>query len=91
MRTEFTHIRISEDTKRHLNELRAPGQSYDGLLRELISLSYQHMRPTNPILPGDKLKLEPIKSMEPESIKDRTLTPHSLDLLRQLIDKLQKR
>jgi len=34
-KTKFTHIRISDNTKKHLNQLKAIGQSYDGFIQEL--------------------------------------------------------
>ena len=34
-----TMIRVSEDTKKKLDELRASGQSYNGLLQELLEVA----------------------------------------------------
>ena len=77
MATKFTHIRISEDTKGHLNKLRATGQSFEGLLRELIWLGYKYMRPINPVLPGDKMELERMKTekMEPMGSSEMEMRP----------------
>jgi len=36
--TEYDHIRVHRETKEQLDQLKAPGQSYDGLLRELMAL-----------------------------------------------------
>jgi len=33
-KTRFTHILISDNTKKHLNQLKAIGQSYDGSIQE---------------------------------------------------------
>jgi len=33
---KFTHIRLNRQTKEELDRLKAPGQSYDGLLKELL-------------------------------------------------------
>jgi hypothetical protein len=46
--TKFNHIRLNQETKDHLDNLKAPGQSYDGLIRELLSL-VDSMVPMSPI------------------------------------------
>jgi len=37
MEKRYTHIRLNKATKEQLDEFRAPGQSYDGLLREIMT------------------------------------------------------
>jgi len=36
-KTKFTHILISDNTQKHLNQLKAIGQSYDGFIQKLIA------------------------------------------------------
>jgi hypothetical protein len=36
---KFTHIRVNQQTKGELDRLKALGQSYDGLLRELLAIA----------------------------------------------------
>jgi hypothetical protein len=45
---KFNHIRVNQETKDHLDDLKAPGQSYDGLIREILAL-VNSMKPTPPI------------------------------------------
>jgi hypothetical protein len=33
----FSHIRVQRETKDRLDQLKAPGQSYDGLLRQILA------------------------------------------------------
>lgn len=33
-----THIRLNKQTKEELDRFKAPGQSYDGLLRQLLTI-----------------------------------------------------
>jgi len=42
------HIRVNQETKDYLDDLKAPGQSYDGLIREILAL-VDSMLPTPPI------------------------------------------
>lgn len=35
----WNHIRIAQETKDELDRLKAPGQNYDGVVRELIAIA----------------------------------------------------
>lgn|GEM_PF-4399276 len=34
---KFSHIRVQRETKDRLDQLKVPGQSYDGLLRQILA------------------------------------------------------
>ena len=46
-RRQFNHIRLNQETKDRLDRLKAAGQSYDGLLRELLDM-VERMLPMPP-------------------------------------------
>lgn len=46
--TKFNHIRVNQETKDRLDDFKAPGQSYDGLIREILTV-VDSMLPTPPL------------------------------------------
>jgi hypothetical protein len=43
-------LEISDDTRRRLDELLAPGETHDQLMQSLVRLSYKYPRPATPAL-----------------------------------------
>ena len=71
MTTKFIRIRVSESTMKHLRDIKAPREDYDGLLRTLIWVyhNYTGLIPRDPLLPGEKMEMERIKFTNAEPIK----------------------
>lgn len=96
--TEFTHIRISWNTKAHLNQFRATGQSYEGLIRELLGMAYQAkgFRRADPVLPllPDEYESDPKYQSPPSFTRVRCegLTRERMtEMTRQRVTKLERR
>jgi len=61
----FNHISLKQETKNQLDELKAPGQSYDGLLQQLIAIARALM--PMPLL-VQSLQLGPVPSPDVSQI-----------------------
>lgn len=71
MTTKFISIRVSESTMKHLRDIKAPREDYDGLLRTLIWVyhNYEGLIPQHPVLPGEKMEMERIELTNAKQIK----------------------